>query len=236
MFARSAAPRLLVVTAVVAERDAAAANLMAAESVLGPYATLTAPTALGRVDLLAAGAGSAAAAAGAASALAIAPYDLVLCAGVAGGFAPVEVGGTVVASAVVHADFGAETEDGFICADLLGLGPTRTELPAALVGELAARTSARTGAVVTVCTVTGSARTAADLVARHPDAVAEAMEGAGVLAAASAHGVPFAELRTISNRVGPRDRSSWQLGPALDALTVALTAVTSSPLAAGTDE
>ena len=38
---------------------------------------------------------------------------------------------------------------------------------------------------------------------RCPDAVAEAMEGAGVLAAARIHGVAFAEVRTISNLVGP---------------------------------
>ena len=51
-----------------------------------------------------------------------------------------------------------------------------------------------------------------------------------MLAAARIHGVPFAELRTISNLVGPRDRASWQIGPALDALAVALAAMTRAPL------
>jgi futalosine hydrolase len=47
------------------------------------------------------------------------------------------------------------------------------------------------------------------------------MEGYGVATAAAAAGVPFAELRTISNPVGPRDRAAWRLGEALAALTAA---------------
>jgi futalosine hydrolase len=40
-----------------------------------------------------------------------------------------------------------------------------------------------------------------------------------VLAAARAHGVPFLELRGISNLVGVRDRAGWNLPAALAALT-----------------
>jgi futalosine hydrolase len=47
------------------------------------------------------------------------------------------------------------------------------------------------------------------------------MEGYGVAIAAQQAGVPFAELRTISNIIGPRDRESWQIGAALAALTKA---------------
>ena len=43
--------------------------------------------------------------------------------------------------------------------------------------------------------------------------------------AAAQAGVPFAELRTISNPVGPRDRASWRLPEALAALTAATTAL-----------
>ena len=70
-------------------------------------------------------------------------------------------------------------------------------------------------------TVTGTADRAAALLARHPEAVAEAMEGFGVAAAASRAGTAFAELRTISNPVGPRDRDSWRLTEALAALEAA---------------
>ena len=44
------------------------------------------------------------------------------------------------------------------------------------------------------------------------------MEGAGVAAAAARHGVPFAEVRAISNLVGPRDRAAWRIPEALAAL------------------
>ncbi|HEU4962722.1 MAG TPA: futalosine hydrolase, partial [Bacilli bacterium] len=74
-------------------------------------------------------------------------------------------------------------------------------------------------------TVTGTADTAARLVERFPDAVAEGMEGAGVAAAAVLHGVRYAELRAISNPVGPRDRSAWRIPEALGALGVAVAAV-----------
>src|SRR5262249_45354759 len=67
------------------------------------------------------------------------------------------------------------------------------------------------GAVLSVSTVTGTASRAADLAARHPDAVAEGMEGWGVATAADLFGVPFAELRTVSNLVGPRDRAAWRI-------------------------
>ena len=45
------------------------------------------------------------------------------------------------------------------------------------------------------------------------------MEGYGVACAAATAGVPFAEIRAISNSIGPRDRSTWRIGDALDALT-----------------
>jgi futalosine hydrolase len=52
------------------------------------------------------------------------------------------------------------------------------------------------------------------------------MEGAGVAAAARRCGVAFAEIRAISNAVGPRDRTSWRIDDALRALRAALAAVT----------
>jgi futalosine hydrolase len=74
--------------------------------------------------------------------------------------------------------------------------------------------------------VTGTAATADELGRRFPDAVAEGMEGAGVAAAAARRGVPFGEIRAISNRVGPRDRDAWQIPLALERLGKAVAAVT----------
>jgi futalosine hydrolase len=70
-------------------------------------------------------------------------------------------------------------------------------------------------------TVTGTAARIARLVDRYPAAVAESMEGFGVACAAEQASLPFAELRTISNLVGPRDRDAWRIKDALDALTKA---------------
>jgi futalosine hydrolase len=51
------------------------------------------------------------------------------------------------------------------------------------------------------------------------------MEGFGVATAAALAGVPFAELRAISNTVGPRDRAAWRIPQALAALTSATAAI-----------
>jgi futalosine hydrolase len=81
------------------------------------------------------------------------------------------------------------------------------------------------GVILTVTTATGSAITARVLRERNPEAVAEGMEGYGVACAAATAGIRFAEVRTISNAIGPRDRSTWRIGDALDALTRAAAAL-----------
>ncbi|WP_443072301.1 futalosine hydrolase [Streptomyces sp. NBC_01485] len=178
-------------------------------------------------DLLAAGVGPAPAAASVSAALTAAalqgaPYSLVVSTGIAGGFLPAApVGSLVVADEITAADLGAETADGFLPVTELGFGTVTHRPPESLVREAAAVTGARTGVVLTVSTVTGTAARAAALRARHPRALAEAMEGFGVAEAAAAHGVPVLEIRAVSNPVGPRDRAAWRIGEALSALTTA---------------
>ncbi|SEU11832.1 futalosine hydrolase [Paenibacillus sp. NFR01] len=206
-----AAPRVLIVTAVEAERDAVLRGLGGS----------------GRFDVVAAGAGTAAAAAGTAAMLAAGRYGCVVSAGIGGGFpgrAP--VGSLVVASELIAADLGAETPEGFRSAAELGFGrvlvPAAPAAAAALAAALeAAGLPVSTGPVLTVSTATGTAETAAALLARHPSAAAEAMEGHGVAVAAEARGLPVLELRAISNPVGPRDRAAWKIGEALDMLSKA---------------
>lgn len=208
------------------------------------------------VDVLATGVGVGAAATGAATALTVAavggaPYGLVVSAGIGGGFVhdtaregtaqegtaqhrnarpsdSPRLGGTVVATAVVAADLGAQTSapgsgggDGFVPVTELGFGTVVHTPPPALVRLVAEATGATPGPVLTVSTVTGTAERAAELAARHPGAVAEAMEGFGAAEAAAAHGVPVCEIRTVSNAVGPRDRAAWRIPDALNALTTA---------------
>jgi len=197
---------VLVVTAVDAERDMVLSGLA-----LPPD----------DASVVAVGVGPAAAAAGTARALAAATYDAVICAGIAGGFAGrTTIGGVAIATACVAADLGAESPDGFLSLDELGFGTARCPVDPVLVDRLrAALPDAVTGEIVSVSTVTGTVRGTEALLVRHPYAVAEAMEGFGAgTATALWPPVAFAELRTISNLVGPRDRGSWRIPAALTSL------------------
>ncbi|MFF5895439.1 futalosine hydrolase [Streptomyces argenteolus] len=216
--------RVLVVTAVPAERDAVTRAFGGEPEVREvPGARLHRA---GPFDVVAGGAGPAAAAAVTAFALAAAPaaepYALVVSAGIGGGFASAApVGSLVVATRIVAADLGAETPDGFVPVTGLGFGRDTFLPPEALVRDVAAATGAVPGPVLTVSTATGSAARTAELLAAHPAAAAEAMEGFGVAEAAAGLGVPVLELRAVSNTVGPRDRAAWRIGEALAALTEA---------------
>ena len=209
MSAASTALRLLVVTAVDAERAAIIGALPAAE----------------QVRVVVAGVGPARAAAVTSAQLAERPADVVLSAGIGGGFAPLRPGDVALASSIVFADLGAESPDGFVPVSALGFGDERYDVAAKLSVELADLTGAHLGTILTVATVTGSAARADQLRERFPDAIAEGMEGAGVAAAAELHGAAFAEVRAISNAVGPRDRAAWQIPTALDALGAAVAAI-----------
>ncbi|MCC4322549.1 futalosine hydrolase [Streptomyces malaysiensis] len=259
--------RVLIVTAVPAERDAVVRGIAATAPEVaelpvpgGVIHRLSPVPPTGRpltVDVLAAGVGPAAAAAGTAAALTAAavartPYDLAVSAGIGGGFtatppataapattprtaaapttprpgsAAPRLGSVVVADAIVAADLGAETPDGFAAVTDLGFGTVEHLPPAPLVAAVAEATDAVRGTVLTVSTVTGSAERAAELLRRHPHAVAEAMEGFGVAEAAAAQAVPALEVRTVSNAVGPRDRAAWRIGEAMAALTSAFATI-----------
>lgn len=213
---------LLVVTAVPAEAEAVRAGLTDPTVTVAPVGVgpAVAGAATARLLTLAEAAGR--------------PYRAVVSAGIAGGFAGrVVVGGTVLATRSIAADLGAESPDGFLpieelgmAPELLGAGSLVPADPALLDTLRAALPDAITGAVLTVSTVTGTAESSAALAARHPDAVAEAMEGYGVAVAAAQAGLPFAELRTVSNPIGPRDRGAWRMREAFAALTTAATALT----------
>ncbi|MFG3286614.1 futalosine hydrolase [Streptomyces sp. NPDC048111] len=223
--------RVLVVTAVTAEADSVAAGLARAgyapageESVRPgaaqpPLVRFRAEGSPVAVDVLPAGVGPAAAAAGTALALARAPYRLVISAGIGGGFpGAAPLGSLVVGTDLVAADLGAGSPEGFLPLPGLGFGRDRLAAPQGLGQDVARALGAPHGTVLTVSTATGTAERAAELLARHPGVLAEAMEGFGVAEAADQHGVPVLEIRAVSNSVGPRDRSAWRIGDALAAL------------------
>ena len=222
--------RILVVTAVEAEAAAVVRQLSATATARGRYAASVAQTKAGEVTVLAGGIGMAASAAATATALTLAPYDVVICMGIAGGFDGRAVTGeVVVATDVLACQLGADSPDGFQTFGELGLLDTgiatgaRTDL-------VAERLGARTGRILTVSTVTGTDERALEYAARW-DPAAEAMEGWGVWSTVQPLGtvVPY-EIRTISNRVGRRDRASWDIAGALDALSAATVTLFEEPL------
>ncbi|ARU63855.1 futalosine hydrolase [Tumebacillus avium] len=203
--------RVLIMTAVEAERDAIVKGLGDTE----------------RFDVRVAGVGPVAAAVRTANVLAGGDYGLVVSAGIGGGFTEVApVGSLVVATEILAADLGAQTGQGFSSVDELGFGssklPVDAERAATVTAALqAAGLIAAAGPVLTLATVTGTAETARELATRVPGAAAEAMEGYGVAFAAQEKGIPVLEIRAISNAVGPRDRSAWRMKDAFDALQAA---------------
>ena len=75
----------------------------------------------------------------------------------------------------------------------------------------------QTDLLLTVC---AAAANAEDVRLRRqvfPDAVAEDMEGFAVSVACRLRGVPFDIVRGISNVAGDRDKSHWQVAPAVEA-------------------
>lgn len=173
--------RVLVVTAVEVERGAVLAGL-------GSHGG-------GSVRVITGGVGPAAAAAATAHAVSFAalrerPFEAVIAAGIGGGFAGmVGVEGMAIATESIAADLGAESPTGFIGLDDLGFGTARHPADPALTARMSsALPHAATGPILTVCTVTGTAHRTALLGRRHPDAVAEAMEGFGVATGSAATG------------------------------------------------
>lgn len=207
--------KILVMTAVAAERDAVLRGLSGGNP---------------RFDVRLAGVGPVAAAINTTAALLRSggAYRLVVSAGIAGGFAGrADIGDIVVATAMIAADLGAETPEGFRGVDELGFGETRVDADEATVDRIAEALAAGgrlrvvRGPIVTVSTATGTAATETRHAARIPGVAAEGMEGYGIAAAAQACGVPALEIRAISNRVGPRDRDAWRIGDALASLELA---------------
>ncbi|GAA0515174.1 futalosine hydrolase [Deinococcus depolymerans] len=189
-----------------------------------------------RVQVTVSGVGPVAAALATQRALLAAPYALAISAGIGGaypasGLAP---GDLAVSSRIIQADLGAWDDGQFLNFTALGLsalppapegaGPpadpavTAGDFPAWVrAAQVAARAGARLGPLLTLGSVTGDHRAARHLEARHPGALTEGMEGAGVAHAALLAGVPSLEVRGVSNPVGPRDRAAWRIPQALAA-------------------
>lgn len=151
-------------------------------------------------------------------------FDFVLQAGIAGSFdRALPLGSVVVVAEEVFGDLGAEDWEAFL--DVFDLGFEDRDrvpfvggaLPAPLAQSPFPLSRLQPVKGLTVQTVAGRAETVA-LRARRYGATLESMEGAALHYVALQLGVPFLQLRAVSNYVEPRNRAAWQIGPALQAL------------------
>ncbi len=157
-----------------------------------------------------------------------APYSLIINIGIAGSFnmRQFPIGAAAVIDKEYFGDLGFETMFGFqtlfqyelLDADLFpykGGALYRQQLDADME-DLLSRYDKATG--VTVQTVTGNPAKVEDMKERFsPDM--ESMEGAAVYYVCLQEKIPFFELRTVSNEVGERDKSKWNISLALRNLT-----------------
>jgi futalosine hydrolase len=169
------------------------------------------------------GVGKANAAASLAALLAVEPRPAgVLLFGVAGavpprlrdGAAAFGIGDVVVVTADRFADEGIETPDGWLDLADLGLADTG---PFAAALDIAAATGLPVVDACTVSTCSGNDERAAALWERCGTAL-ESMEGAAVAMVCAKFGVPWLQVRAISNWTGDREAGEWDLARAVAAV------------------
>lgn len=213
--------RVLVVAAtrpevepLVASLSGPVAHHRVLSGVLGPH----------KVDILLTGVGLVATAVWCTRALAIGGYDLALNLGVCGSFNPTLAPGTVVH--VVSESIpeqGAEDGSAFLSLQQLGLlgadefpwtSGRLVNLQPPPIPVLAALPEA---AGLSVNTAHGH-EPSIDALLERERADVESMEGAAFMYACLVAGVPFVEVRAVSNRVERRNRAAWDLGAAIAAL------------------
>ena len=163
------------------------------------------------------------AAAATAMALGSRTFGAVLNLGIAGSLpiaTPLGLGDTVIATRSIYADEGLALPDGsFIgCGDMgFPLGPFDdwgVRGAPDLLDRLAGLASV-TAPIATVSTCSATDALARSVVER-TWAVAEAREGAAVGHVAARLGVPFLEMRAVSNTTGDRSRQQWSIRAALE--------------------
>jgi futalosine hydrolase len=152
--------------------------------------------------------------------------DYVIMGGCAGAFkgSGLKIGDACFATEEIYADTGVNSPDGFLGLEATGIPlaeingakycnrfPVRDVSDKIEKPEFPFKISS--GAFATVCAVTGMEAAAAEMEKRW-SAVCENMEGAAGAHVSLLYGVPFAEVRGISNMVEDRDRSRWDINTA----------------------
>lgn len=214
--------RILIVAAVKEEIGRVAACLQSPRGIsLGPNPVTIGEYGSESVALLIAGAGAVntAGALGAVMA-ALRPRGVVLC-GCGGAFSGWGLiqGDVVFATEEISPQLGVEPHRKGDPVTPLSFLPNRIQLDEALAqrgrealvgSEALSGVSVRSGPFVTVSTVTASPSTEEGYRSLY-GAMVENMEGFAAASVCRRYAVPLLEVRSISNRVGERDRSRWNL-------------------------
>jgi futalosine hydrolase len=154
--------------------------------------------------------------------------DLAVNAGIAGSYREeIKIGDVVIPVSDCFADAGIETAGGFLTLAEAGLeDPDRFPFRG---GRIFAENNYVALAVrkikpvraVTVNTASGSEATIEKIIKKY-DPDIESMEGATFFYICSCGKIPFLAMRSVSNRVEPRNRAGWNIPLALDSLSVKL--------------
>ncbi len=133
------------------------------------------------------------------------------------------VGDIAVAEKEVYADEGVLLKDGLHSFEITGIPLLKVrgrkyfnEFPAdKRLSRLALKASSaiaycKSGVFLTVSSCTGTRKRAAELVAKF-NPICENMEGAAVAHICRLYGIPFVEIRGISNIVEDRDKGKWDM-------------------------
>lgn len=179
-----------------------------------------------KIRLLITGVGAVAAAFSLARELALRPYNLAIQAGIAGSFSPdLPIGTVVTVGRDIMADMGAEGPEGFLhLSELDFAGNNRSMEDHWIARDHRMQGLALPGPTVdaiTVNTVSGSAETIRLRHQKFKPAI-ETMEGFAFHYACSRNGIPFVQIRSISNQVEIRDKSKWNIPLAIEQLNRSL--------------
>ena len=191
----------------------------ATELELAPFAAELRAHPRHHVEILITGVGMVATAATCSRALAGRRYDLALNLGVCGSFDR-----ALAPGAVVHVvtdrlpELGAEDGEEFLSLEDLGLGRQAVINAGPPASDALRALPAAAG--ITVNTVHGDDRSIARMLARIGSTAplagpVESMEGAAFMYGCQLHGVPFAQVRAVSNVVERRNRAAWKMEDAI---------------------
>lgn len=217
---------LLVVVAAPAEAAAVRRGLGLEEAAAAHTGRFDWPveTLISGVELLESGVGKTNAAAAVARRVDPGRHAAVINLGICGALAAaLPLSSVVLADSSVYGDEGLETAAGFQTVPEMGfpLGPfSGVSIPGDPVLAAALRPlAAAAGPIATVSTCSGTDALAAAVV-RRTGAIAEGMEGAAIghVLARVSPGLPFAEIRVVSNTTGERSRQRWDIRGALSQL------------------